>query len=242
LGHTAAVRSVAFSPDGRTLATGSDDRMIKLWDVATRRLRKTLTNVGDGADQILFSPDNAAVTALAGDGWSRSRLALVKTWDARTGRRRGLRSWPAAGGLVVTGAFSPDGRSAALAVNDRSVRVIDVATGGAARLPISEVADALAFSPDGKRLATGGAENAVRIWDAASGRLLVQIVMLPPDPETFAPQWIASTPEGYYECSPQAEQHIRWRLGDRLYGAARYRAEYRRPERLRAVLGAEASP
>ncbi|MGI2909791.1 WD40 repeat domain-containing protein, partial [Hassallia sp. VBCCA 56010] len=77
--HSNSVRSVAFSPDGKTLASGSDDNTIKLWDVATGKLSQTLTGHSNSVRSVAFSPDGKTLASGSDDN-------TIKLWDVATGK------------------------------------------------------------------------------------------------------------------------------------------------------------
>jgi eukaryotic-like serine/threonine-protein kinase len=162
-GHTGAVNDVAFSRDGATLATGSDDHTVRLWDVKTGRER-ILKGHTDEVYFVAFSPDG---TQLASAGKDET----IRLWDIATGSARVLIGQTGRfGGL----AFSPDGRHLLSASYDGMVRLWDAKSGDGSLLsstpgPIR----GMAFSPDGKTVAHGGGDRLLHLTDLESGRVRV---------------------------------------------------------------------
>jgi WD40 repeat protein len=167
-GHAARVRSVAFSPDGRRIVTGSWDATARIWDTATGREILQLTGHTDRVWSAAFSPDGQRVVTASHD-----RTARV--WDASTGQQILLLSGHA--DRVTAAAFSPDGRRIVTGSYDKTARIWDAAT-GRQMLALSghtEMVTSAAFSPDGRRIITTSHDKTARIWDAETGR---QILLL----------------------------------------------------------------
>jgi WD40 repeat protein len=168
-GHTDLVASVAFSPDGKRLATASDDGMAKVWDAATGRELLTIsTNAIRGHHGMAFSPDGTRL-ATAGE------KGVAKVWEAATGRElltlRGHTDW------ISSVAFSPDGKRLATASQDRTVILWDAAS-AQEMLTLRGHAGAIwsvAFSPDGTRLVTCSEDQTAKVWDASTGRELLTL-------------------------------------------------------------------
>ncbi|MFI5855877.1 hypothetical protein [Streptomyces parvulus] len=171
LGHTGAVYLTSFSPDGRTLATASYDRTVRLWDVSDparpEPLGKPLTGHDSWVSTAVFSPDGRTLASASDDG-------TIRMWDVRDPAHPRPLGAPLSGrgGTVYLLAFTPDGRTLASAHDDHAVRLWDVADRSRPRAldtltgPRAAVRS-VAFSPDGRTLAAGGDDNAVRLWDVA---------------------------------------------------------------------------
>ncbi|MGR6963507.1 nSTAND1 domain-containing NTPase [Geodermatophilus sp. URMC 61] len=165
-GHTDWVNGVAFSPDGRLLATASGDQTVRLWDVAeTISVSRPLEGHTDRVNAVAFSPDGRLLASASSD-------RTVRLWDVATGQPHGE---PLTGhtSTVWGVAFSPDGALLATASQDTTVRLWDVATGQPHGEPLTGHTDwvnGVAFSPDGRLLATASGDQTVRLWDVATGQ------------------------------------------------------------------------
>jgi WD40 repeat protein/predicted Ser/Thr protein kinase len=160
-----AVFDVAFSPDGKQLASASQDRTAKLWDTATGQELLTLKGHTSLVHGVAFSPDGKR---LASASWDQT----VKLWDAATGQE--LLTLRGHTEFVNGVAFSPDGKRLASASRDQTVKLWDAST-GQELLTLkghTEEVTGVAFSPDGKQLASASSDHTVRLWDAASGQEL----------------------------------------------------------------------
>ncbi|MFC5748388.1 WD40 repeat domain-containing serine/threonine protein kinase [Actinomadura rugatobispora] len=159
-GHGGPVSAVAFSPDGKTVATASGDRTVRFWDVAARTLlNQPLTGHTDAVRAVAFSPDGKI---LATGGADRT----VRLWDAvaRTPLGKPLGDHFEA---IEAVAFSPDGKILATGDGDGTAWLWDLGTREHPDAPLVHTngVHALAFSPDGKTLASASTE--VQLWDVA---------------------------------------------------------------------------
>jgi WD40 repeat protein len=155
------VRSIAFSPDGRTLATGTVAGFVQLWDTSTPSSRgMPLFGHQDEVWGLSFSPDGNTLASASRDG-------TIRLWDVDAQKARGDPIEPRVGGLRSV-AFSPDGRLLALAGSDDMIHLLDAQSRSVSGRPLrghdGEVVS-LAFSADGRTLVSGGYDRTVRLWD-----------------------------------------------------------------------------
>jgi eukaryotic-like serine/threonine-protein kinase len=164
-GHTGPVKSVAFSPDGKRLASASDDHAVKVWDAGTGKETLALNGHTQWVYSVAFSPDGKRLASASYD-------RTLKVWDAATGQETlTLKGHTSAVWSVV---FSPDGRRLASASSDQTVKMWDVATGQETLTLKGHKGglspESVAYGPDGKRLALASFDGTVSVWDAATGQ------------------------------------------------------------------------
>jgi WD40 repeat protein len=167
-GHAGFVDGVAFSPDGKRLATASWDSTAKVWDAVSGQELLTLRGHSGGVSGVAFSPDGKRLATASDD-------ATAKVWDAISGRE--LLTLRGHSNIVISVAFSPDGKRLATASGDDTAKVWDAVSGQ--ELPTLRGHDrpvmGVAFSPDGKRLATTSQDDTAKVWDAVSGQELLTL-------------------------------------------------------------------
>ncbi|KAJ7314193.1 quinon protein alcohol dehydrogenase-like superfamily, partial [Mycena albidolilacea] len=161
-GHGNSVWSVAFSPDGTRIVSGSSDNTVRIWDAATGTEEQKLEGHGNSVWSVAFSPDGTRIVSGSSDN-------TVRIWDAATGTEE--QKLEGHGNSVWSVAFSPDGTRIVSGSSDNTVRIWDAATGTEEQKleGHGNSVCSVAFSPDGTRIVSGSSDNTVRIWDAATG-------------------------------------------------------------------------
>jgi WD40 repeat protein len=164
-GHKDAIYSVALSPDGKILATGSYDQKIKLWDVETGKELETLSGHNGCIYHLAFRPDGRILASASAD-------RTVKLWEVASGERRETFSQSLK--ELYTVAFSPDGKRLLAGGADNRVRVYQISeTAAETTNPMLDAKFAhegtilnLTFSDNGKLLLSSADDRTVKLWDA----------------------------------------------------------------------------
>ncbi|GFF65994.1 vegetative incompatibility protein HET-E-1 [Aspergillus lentulus] len=191
-GHVETIEIVTFSPDGKQIASGSYDGMIKLWDTVTGSLQRTLSGHSAQITAMAFLPDSKLIMSGALEG-------SVMLWDTTTGDRQDwfhLQSPEEREASPHALAFSADCRQIAATGyyhDNQCIMLFDAATGDPQKILTgdSDTTLALAFSPDDMQLVSGSYDGTVRLWDTTTGDLQKTLVG-----HTDSVRTVAFSPDG----------------------------------------------
>jgi WD40 repeat protein len=158
LRHNQEINAVAFSPDGKRLATASRDRTVKIWDLANGHEVLAYLGHSDHVRSVAFSPDGKLIASAGGE-------PDIKLWDPATGKD--VRSIKGKGNYVTSIAFSSDGKTLAAGSDDKAVRLYEVASGDLKReiTDFRQAVQSVAFNADSSILAAGVADGLIKLWE-----------------------------------------------------------------------------
>lgn len=270
--HSQLVSSLAFSPNGRLLATASHDATVKLWDVQTGEVLHTLTGHPKAVNSVAFSPDGQRI-ASGGAG------SIIHVWDVQTGNLRLTLSDHTSSVFWLT--FSPDGHILASIGSDEFITLWDVRTGKEPRTLSGHNAwgtKALTFSPDGDRLIDASSEHTLRIWDIQTGTVTsvlaghtvdINALALSPDGRMLVSgsrdgrlkfwdmqtgeelaaivflehnDWVLPTRNGQFDASPGGMKYLHWNVGPETVHLTQLAEHFYEPGLLSKLLGMNEEP
>ncbi|KIM19967.1 hypothetical protein M408DRAFT_30770 [Serendipita vermifera MAFF 305830] len=201
MGHKKSVGSVAFSPDGTRIVSGSHDNTIWVWDAETAEMVAGPFEGHTGwVNSLSFSPDGTRVVSGSGD-------KKIRVWDAETAE---MVAGPLEGhtSSVNSVAFSPDGRRIVSGSDDWTIRVWDAETAKMITGPFeghTSHVSSVAFSPDGKRIVSGSFDRTIRVWNAKTA----ETVTGPFEGHTGVVRSVAFSPDGARIVSGSDDRTIR---------------------------------
>ena len=165
IAHTDIIRAVAFSPDGRWLATGSADYTVKIWDVASGFEIRNMTGFPSEVSNLAFSSDSQWLATAGITDKS------VNVWEVTTGRKIGTLTGHT--DTIFAMAFSPDGRWLATGSMDHTVKLWGLEKGDNVNTftGFNNGVFTVAFSPDGRWLGAAGGDKDVRVWRVPDGKV-----------------------------------------------------------------------
>ncbi|GET37768.1 WD-40 repeat-containing protein [Microseira wollei NIES-4236] len=216
-GHSDSVLSVAVSPDGRMIASGSRDRTIKLWNLTTGELLTTLTGHSSSVLAVDFSPDRQTLASVSNMEFQDGN---IKLWDVRTSRLRQTLGSSLVALRTSCVAFSPDGQTLATGHFDAAIRLWHLNSGKQLRTLRGHGWDvnSVTFSRDGRFLVSGGIDGAIMIWNWRNGER-IRTLNRPSDFFDSMVSWfdrsvgsirsVAISPDGHTIASGGSEQPIK---------------------------------
>ncbi|MCX5819489.1 MAG: caspase family protein [Deltaproteobacteria bacterium] len=216
------LHSVAYSPDGKYVLSGSIGGIIDLWDISLGKSIRTVKVNRDVIRALSFSPDGEYALSGGSDNivrlWNAKNLTEIKKFVGHTGYG------------IWSVAFSPDGKYALSAGNDGQVKIWDLAaetelrplaghiSGGAGGYGTSAK-----FFSNGKQVISAG-DASTRIWDVSTGEELATMIAFEDG------EWIVTTPNGYYSSSPKGDQYLSVKVGGKEYSTEQLRESFYRPD------------
>ncbi len=183
-----AIKSVAISPDGKTLASGSGDKTIKIWNLTTGQVIRTLKGHSESVYSVAISPDGKTLASGSSD-------TTITIWNITTGQL--IRTLNGHSDGVYSVAISPDGKTLASGSFDKTIKIWNLTTGQEIRTlnGHSSLVHSVAISPDGRTLASGASDNTIKILNLTTGQVIrtlkghsdtVNSVAISPDGRTLA--------------------------------------------------------
>ena len=204
-GNSGTVNSVAFSPDGKYIASGGVDNLLQIWRVDDGSLVETLKGHTSYVNSAAFSPDGSYIASASAD-------KTVKIWRVEDGSctktLKGHRDY------VWSAVFSQDGKSIASGSDDRTIRIWRVDTQRTVKTlkGHSGYVYSVSISHDGKYIASGSTDHTIKIWDVASGKCIGTL-----EGHTNTVNSVSFSPAGNYLASGSDDGNVKiWQIPDNL--------------------------
>jgi small GTP-binding protein len=194
--------SVAWSWDGKQIASGSDDKRVRVWEAGSGELVTTLEGHEHAVMSVAWSPDGKQIASGSAD-------YTVRVWEGGSGKL--VRKLEGHENVVQSVGWSPDGKQIASGSGDNTVCVWEAGSGELVRTleGHEHVVMSVAWSPDGKQIASGSYDNRVRLWEAGTGKLVTTL-----EGHEDAVQSVAWSPDGKQVASGSSDKTVRvWEAG-----------------------------
>lgn len=216
------VTELLLATEGKTLVgVFRETNTIVIWDVLTGKTIQKIQIPGPVFLSMTHSKNTKLLAASVGKIQERLPVLIFDVETAKLKYDLGDHSID-----VFALVFSPDDKLLATGSSDTTIKLWDMTNGKLLRTlhGHTQLVRSVAFSPDGRLLVSGGGKNETKIWSLNSGELLVTL-------QTFNDgNWIAYTPDGYYNCSEGASKYLAWRVGKKMVDAAIYNPKFFKPE------------
>jgi len=219
------VESVAYSPDGKYVLSGSNGGIIDLWDISLGKSIRTV-KIDRPVRALSFSSDGEFALSGGSDNsvrlWNAKNLTQIKKIVGHEG--------------IWSVAFSPDGKYALSGGIDGKIKIWDLASGtewkvlaGHTGVSSAELGISAKFSPNGKQVISAG-DASTRIWDVSTGEEVASMIAFEDG------EWIITTPNGYYSSSPKGDQYLSVKVRGKDYTVEQLRESFYRPDLVHLAL------
>lgn len=218
------INMLAFSPGENILASCGGEHIIELIDISSGKVDRKLESEDLFVEALSYSRDGSYLVSGGFDG-------IIELWDAKAGRKMKKMETGIYGNCCNVILFSPDGKSFASGNRDGIIRFWDLQ--GSLLKTLEGHTDEvryLAFAPNGRFLLSGGRDESLRLWDVKNGSLIITLYGFK------GGEWVAATPEGYFDCSEKGRQFIGWTVGLKHYPFEQFFDEFYTPGLLSTVM------